>query len=591
MKKRLISLLLLAAMLLPVLMGCAPETVIKPPSPDEQLYTQLFDYNNKIEINVRMTEAEVAKLQKDYDKYKDQSPIYRKADLDVTITLPNGEKITHTIEEVGVRTKGTSYSASPFYSKSKGIYSLIHMKINFQETFDDPEHYGKDVKTWEDPAAREARKNRTFATLEKLDMKWNRSDDPTYIRESYCVDVFRANDILAPRTNISSIDWAGLHLGVYTIYEPVDKVFLERNLPAAAQGGNLYKCAYQTRFNGKDSIGVEDELAGKFYQFDLKTNKKTADHTQLNNLISALNDGIPTKEKLAELFDMENFLTYCAVSYFIGNGDDMRNDTNNVYIYFRPNDGKAIIIPHDFDRGLGVTGGHKSIYDNLVTENPFGFRMAWLDERQENPVFLYTVCEGGYYVKEFAEEMKKVAKHEMFTEEVFNARYAVSEALYKKDAKPSKTFENAKGKNFTFDRDKSGPVGGAKNMSFSVYIKAKMKTFERYMEKVDDYVGGPFRLPTNFYLQTDLGNWANLDAMELGIVKDGVYGLKLTIRNKASILLYDKTNKISYGYSKLSSENTVPCTKGEKGSFVLPKGTYYIQMEKGTKNITILKEA
>jgi hypothetical protein len=92
-------------------------------------------------------------------------------------------------------------------------------------------------------------------------------------------------------------------------------------------------------------------------------------------------------------------------------------------------------------------------------------------------------------------------------------------------------------------------------------------------------------------LQTDLGQWQNLDNMELGIVSDGVFGVKLKVRKETSFLIYDKPNDTAYGYAKLSSENTTACSRGEKGSITLTEGEYYIQMSKVGRSITIIKES
>ena len=168
--KQLIAAVCLAALLL----GCAgcDSTGAKktaPPIEEERLYEALFDINNKISLDLRMEESEIAKMQADFDEYSDRegrSPIYRMADLAVTITTPEGAESVYTIEQVGVRMKGTVYSRTGFYSAEKGIYNLVHLKLSFQETFDDPDFYGEEALTW-DGEARQARKDRTFATLEK----------------------------------------------------------------------------------------------------------------------------------------------------------------------------------------------------------------------------------------------------------------------------------------------------------------------------------------------------------------------------------------------------------------------------------------
>ena len=85
-----------------LLAGCAPS--IPPTSGDptevdttpkfvatteeERLYIRLFDLANKVEIQFHMSDEELAKMQADYEHYSSfgsKSPIYRKADVTVTI--------------------------------------------------------------------------------------------------------------------------------------------------------------------------------------------------------------------------------------------------------------------------------------------------------------------------------------------------------------------------------------------------------------------------------------------------------------------------------------------------------------------------
>ena len=352
MKFRLIIFLLC----LSILMGCSAQQdansgEISTPT-DEALFTLLFDIENKITLQLDMSDAELEKMQSDYDFYDQKaskSPIYRMADLKVAIATPEGKIYAYTIEEVGVRMKGNT-SRTDFYSSGEGIYNIIHLKLSFQETFDDEAYYGSEAKAW-DEEARMERQNRTFATLEKLDLRWNRCDDGTYLKEFFAYETYRQNGVLAPCTNLCSFDWAGIHMGVFTINEPVDKVFLGKYLPEEALGGDLYKCGWagsnNASFFNTNSIGIEDEDSGKFYAYDLKTNKKTSTHESLTTLIKSMNGGNVTKEGLADLVDMDNFLPFCAVSYLLGNPDDLRNNYNNCYLYFRADNGKAMFIPYD----------------------------------------------------------------------------------------------------------------------------------------------------------------------------------------------------------------------------------------------------
>jgi len=584
--------LFLALMVLLCLFGCSAPTPIEqlPPTEAELLYGRLFDVRNKIEIELKMPEEEIAKLQADFEEYakdkNEQSPIYRMADFIISITSPEGKTETYTYEQVGVRLKGTSYSRVSFYSKERGVYNLNHLKISFQETFDDTEIYGEDALSWTQ-TDRDARKKRTFATLEELDLKFNRSDDATYIRDYYSSIIFRESGLLCAQSNLSTVRWADMFLGVWTITEPVDKIFLERNLPKSAQGGDLYKCAYLTKFDGKDTIGIENEREGKFYLIDLKTNKKTSDFSKIKELIAMLND-YPSKEEIAEKVDIDQWLTFCAVSFFVGNPDDMRNDFNNFAVYFPPDTGKAIFIARDFDRGLGVTHNQNYTKCTMTQVSPYSTTIAWTGEDQPNPLFLYTVCSGGYYVREFTEKLAEVAKNPYFATDKFEEYYEISKNLYEKDTKPDKTFDNTKGKFFAFDINKTSPLTEKPNSSFSDYITARMRNYRMQVQDVEKHADVNVKISTDHYLSGSFNGFSRQEEYELGVVGEGVFGITVTFREQTNFNITFAAAGIRFGYNKLK-QSDVNCLKDGGGNITISPGKYRIEITAVGHDITIKK--
>jgi len=422
----------------------------------DDIYTKLFDINNKIEIKIDITDEELAKLQADYEKYAavgSKSPIYRDTALSITITTNEGSE-KYDFENVGIRMKGNT-SRTDFYSAKDGIYNLIHFRIEFPEK---------------------------FAGLEHLEIRWNKLDDSTYIREYYAYEFFRDNGILAPHTNLASVDVAGIHEGVFTIVEPVDKIFLERNLPEEDWDGDLYKACWTwqgAKLTSDMTVGIEDEENGEFYNYDLKNNKKTSKHELMNNLLKKLNEDNVTKESLEEIIDMEYFIKFATVSYFVGNPDDIRYDYNNYYVYFLKSNGKAIFIPYDSDRCFGVTKEWNPSGDGMTGVNPFSTMADGAKVEQENPLFIHTVDEGGLYIDEYVEALNEVAKSKWLTTDKFDEVYEIAYKNYKDDATPSKKFSNAKWHKFKFDNSSSeGLKSTTGNASFKDYIEAKMKEFE-----------------------------------------------------------------------------------------------------------------
>lgn len=586
-----------------VLAGCAESalptqtgatdtnSVWQPVTQEETLYVQLFDLNNKIELVLDMPEEEIAKMQADYERYDgngSKSPIYRKANLTVFITTPQGEQSSFFLEEVGVRMKGNT-SRTSFYNAEEGIYNIIHLKLSFQETFDDPDYYGSEAQVWTD-AAREARKNRTFATLEKLDLRWNRCDDGSYLKEYFAYETYRQYGVLAPRTNLCSFDWAGIHMGVFTINEPIDQKFLEKNLPQEALGGDLYKIGWAGSENGcflnTNSIGIEDEAAGEFYAYDLKTNKKTSQHDALKNLIRSLNSGNVTKEQFSQLLDAENFVSFAAVSYLLGNPDDLRNNYNNCYLYFRADTGQAMFIPYDFDRCLGVTAHWNPTGDGVTGDNPFANTLAATGQQQKSPVMLYSVVSGGYFVEEYAKKLQEIAAGEWFTTENFHALYSVAEYHYASLAQPGKQFHNTYGLHLSFDVKRSSDFASNGNISFQEYWEAKQKTLAYYLQ---DIPGGEPMIPAVWYIRADATGWQNDDdyAMEAA---DGLVCITIHVSGEMRLKVYNDQTGRWYGAECVAEDCSVAFESDGHTNIVLKQGTYRIVFDTETEIITLEKE-
>ena len=549
------------------------------PYSDEEIYQQLFDPNTKLEINLDMSDEELQKLQDDYERYRDissKSPIYRLGNLTITMTTEQGA-VSYVIKEVGARMKGNT-SRTSFYSDSDGIYNYIHFKFDFQETFDDEDYYGADCKVWDSEEARDARKDRTFATLEKLEMRWNKLYDATYLKESYAYEVYRSEGVLAPQCNIGVLDWSGARMGIYTVEEPVDKLFIERYVSEEDAGGDLYKLGWTNEgatFTNTNSIGVEDEDNAQFYVYDLKTNKKTSTHENLINLIDTLNSGSVTKESFASVVDVDSFLRFAAVSYFMGGPDDLRNNYNNCYVYFLKSSGKAVFIPYDYDRCLGINREWNPNGNSMTLDSPYG------NGNQQSPLFRYSVDEGGFYTAEYTQVLLEVAENELLTADAFAQRFAVAENLYANQVTPERNLKNAEGRDFSFDLERTDSASGSSNMSFKDYIDAKMTAFRNYMG-LSDASG------STCYIRGDFNGWS-IDTgyvMEqqgdaLVFTLDFDYGFKFKV--------YDDGDGTWMGAECLSPDTTVIWDTDDDTNIVLEAGNYQILYDPAIKQITIIQ--
>lgn len=447
---------------------------------EEALYQALFDINSKISIEIDISDAELLKLQQDYDKYESKnskSPIYRIANK-VTFTI-NGKK--YEIEDVGVRLKGNT-SRTDFYSSSSGMYNMTHLRLSFDETFDDSSYYGSQARQWND-ADRKERKKRTFATLNGLEIKWNRNYDQTYIREYYTSQMYRENGILCARNNLSQMNISGDNMGVYIIYEPVDSNFIERNLPEEDWGGDLYKVAWTNspaNYTRNVSYGIEDEDKSKFYNFDLKTNKKTSAHQQLKNLLQVINKSNLTQAEFEKVVDKDYWVKFAAISYFIGNPDDLRNNYNNHYIYFLKSSGKAIFIPYDNDRTLGVTCGYNPTGNGMTEVSPFSTQAEGNRSSQKNPLYTKTILNNGFYVNEYKSELRKIANSKWLTMDNFKPIYETAKSNYNNCTAPDKNYDNVEESRLSFSLDGKYTSGEDYNIAIDDYFSRILKTYNKY---------------------------------------------------------------------------------------------------------------
>lgn len=456
-----------------------------------ELYNRLFDLDNKISVDIFMTTSEIGKLQSDFQNYTEndenkKSETYRKADVTFTI----GSDV-YTIEEVGIRLKGNQ-TISPLYSYD-GTPNLCSFKLSFDETFDDEAVYSTDVKEWASVAEKEARKKRTFASLDKLDIKWNVSYDKSNIREIYAAKLFESADQLVQKIGLSQMKFNGNNYGLVKIYEPVDKKFLEKRLPKSALGGDLYKCMWSecdntgkrtgewrgVNYNPDNSYGIQNNSEGIKFNFNLKTNKKTSKHESLIKFLDVINKQDITKEELETVLDVDSYAGFMAAEYFAGDPDDMRNNFNNHYIYFRKDDGKAIFIVYDNDRTLGITYG---LNKNCAVVDPYADTAVTMGE-QLNPLIKSTVThnipENLSYVRDkYTAALDKLSKTEMLTsDEDFNKMYNKAKANYEDIVEPYMQFANQRSSfAFSLDGDKKG--GQNTNMSFEQFRSQIMETYK-----------------------------------------------------------------------------------------------------------------
>lgn len=459
-----------------------------PQGNQENLYQRLFDINNKVTIKLDITDEQLKLMQKDY---KADNDTYRMCTMKVTIGSD-----TYTINEVGVRIKGNTSRVDVYNGSNLNDRNLIHFRLSFKQTFDDAEEYGSYAKVWASDTERSARKKRTFATLESLELKWNRGLDQTYIANTYVNMMFRDFGVYAQNTSLANVQFGGYNYGVYTMFEPVDEKFLTRYFGADNDDGDLYKCQWGLTNDGTgnnwsgatyttDTLNsMNPEKDGKIFIYELKTNKKKSTQASLKNLINTLSRN-SSKQTFASVVDADNFVTYAAVAYFAGNPDDLRNNYNNHYVYFK-NDGKAVIIPYDNDRCLGMTTSNKEMFNYSPYTEDTALQGGTRCTLFKNSV----VGKDSNYYKEYTAALKKVYESKWLDYNNYLKYYNLVKKNYSSVAVPSsnvKAYVRDERTTYSSELLKFGEGNGKLNKGFA-YVTVKdylTKIKSRYEQTVN----------------------------------------------------------------------------------------------------------
>ncbi|MBQ7250873.1 MAG: CotH kinase family protein [Bacilli bacterium] len=354
-----------------------------PASPVSEDFLDFFDPENHSEVHIKASDEALAFVS-DYQSSKSSQYADVYIPADVTIRFKGKD---YVFEEAGIRMKGNTSRTSFFYGGR--ISCPVHFKVSLKATFDEKEYDDWNLSSFkhdwsEDASGRKARKNRNFLGLEKFDVKYvPRNNNECIVREPYAYRCFQNAGLMAPYTTLVNFSLSGdsdTYYGTYEFVETIDKQFLKRRLSKAESSGDLYKCTYngmgKADFSRTDAIdkstgnriaygkiGVEDSWNNYHPIYDLKTNEdngEDSDFSKMTNFIQVLwNNVYGSKDasSLESVLDVQEFLSFSAVSYLLGNFDDQRYNYNNFYLYFRPSDGKAMFIPYDWDWCLGLDLG------------------------------------------------------------------------------------------------------------------------------------------------------------------------------------------------------------------------------------------
>lgn len=467
---------------------------------EKDLYYTLWKETTSVSLKIDISAYELKKINEAYVDYvshgsRDTTKVdtYRKCNLTIIV---NG--VEYYFEEVGVRMRGNT-SRTDFCNERGEIYNYVHLRFAFDETFDGEEYaegaWASELyHEWSSKDERKARKNRSFATMEKIYYKWNKNYDQTYIREVYANRMFQAYGILAPHITLTQFsikqDENFENMGVGNLYEVVNKQFIKRNFDKENKGGDLYKCTYTTGradLTTPDGRGVETPT--QRFNYSLKTNDDRTSpdynhHKYLIALIDALavDKNSPNfKSGLESIVDMDYFARFEAVNYLLGNPDCIRNNSNNYYLYFTPS-GKAYFIPYDYDRCLGANMDWNPSGDGMISAKPFSTDSCC--GGVSNPLYRKTILSSGLneYKELYKNKLLEVLNGDWFTVESYSTLFNAYKNIYAELARPSERIiqscaSHIRAERFAFSLEESEEVWrNDVNISVRKYIEEKRQT-------------------------------------------------------------------------------------------------------------------
>ena len=179
-----------------------------------------------------------------------------------------------------------------------------------------------------------AAKGQKFHGLEKLHLN-NSVQDGSLMTEMICADLYRAAGVPTARATHAVVQINNRKLGLYVLKEGYDEEFLKRNFKRT--DGNLYDGGF---LNDIDQPLKLDE------------GKTPVNHEDLKALFNAAYErDLPKRQqRLDALLDMDRFLSFVALNMLTCDWDGYVAKPNNYRLYFNPESGKAVFIPHGMDQ-------------------------------------------------------------------------------------------------------------------------------------------------------------------------------------------------------------------------------------------------
>ncbi len=197
----------------------------------------------------------------------------------------------------------------------------------------------------------------------------NSVQDPSMVNTCMSYRVFAAAGSPAPRCNFATVSVNGKDLGLYVHVEEFKKPFLRRHFDSA--DGNLYE-------------GTVSDFTPEYRgTIEKKTNEDEDDWSDIDAVVAALEDTSDAGlEALAEIVDLDRFLTFWATEVLVGHWDGYAGHRNNYWFYREPG-GRFVCLPWGTD-GTFQLEGDPNPFDGISDPPPSVLAAGAIPDRLYN---------------------------------------------------------------------------------------------------------------------------------------------------------------------------------------------------------------
>ncbi len=313
----------------------------------EEGLAYVFSGKDIPEFHVSVSLSEWNRLLSEYDR---NSNTAESIHADVKY-VGNGDEIS--ISDIGLRLKGNTSRRRPegnggqSHAGDGADWRHCHYQLNFTK-------YNKDI-------------DHELHGVKKLYLKWFK-DDPAYVREVYCFDLFhRAGVWTAPYNGYCRLwikvegDSKETYLGVYGMNETIDGRYANARADKFGEkNGFLWKCVYGASLSSADDGLFGEDGSDRTYELKTQNEDYQLAKAQLQDFIKKVSGKGDESFRtwITQVCDVELLLKTYAVNVAVGMWDDYWKNKNNYYIYFNSKDTyeyKFFFIPYDYDNTLGTS--------------------------------------------------------------------------------------------------------------------------------------------------------------------------------------------------------------------------------------------